>query len=153
MDSTASAVTGREEHERQNQLLERVTDRIDCLQRGNCAQHQMLELMDWMAHFTREHFGFQERLLAECGRQREHLVHRATVHAGFRRQLAQLCIDGMRGDLSVATRLSALCHQILDDARVEQETLSELLNASGKRLRARLDPRRQTLAETAARIG
>lgn len=150
MDASAKGADGIRENHRHNELLAWATTRIDQLTSGECARQQLCEMLDWMAYFTREHFGFQQRLLAECSRQREHLLNRAAVHGEFRRQLAQLCIDSTRGDPSVPERLRALCHQLLADAQAEQAAFSDLVRASGKPPRLRADRRRRPLAEEAA---
>jgi hypothetical protein len=146
MDTTVKGADGIRENHRHNELLAWATSRIDQLTSGDCARQQVCELVDWMAYFTREHFGFQERLLAETTKQREYLSDRAAVHCEFRRRLAQLCIDGTRGDRTVPERLRALCHDILEDARIQQEAFSELVSAGGKVTRLRTDPRRERLA-------
>lgn len=146
MDTTVKGADGIRENHRHNELLAWATARIDQLTSGDCARHQVCELVDWMAFFTREHFGFQERLLAESARQREYLSNRAAVHGEFRRRLAQLCVDGTRGDRTVPERLRELCHDILEDARIQQDAFSELVTAGGKRTRLRTDPRRERLA-------
>jgi hypothetical protein len=152
MDTIAKGADGIRENSRHNELLAWATSRIDELANGDCARQQVCEMLDWMAHFTREHFGFQERLLAESTRQREYLMNRAAVHGEFRRQLAQLCIDSTRGDPTVPERLRALCHQLLDDAQAAQEAFAELLSTSGKPARLRADRRRLPLADEADRI-
>jgi hypothetical protein len=152
MDTTVKGADGIRENHRHNELLAWATARIDQLTSGECARQQVCELVDWMAFFTREHFGFQERLLAENARQREYLSDRAAVHCEFRRRLAQLCIDSTRGDRTVPERLRELCHDILEDARVQQEAFSELVTAGGKHTRLRTDPRRERLAVEALQM-
>jgi hypothetical protein len=152
MDTIAKGADGIREIHRHNELLAWATSRIDQLTSGECARQQICELVDWMAYFTREHFGFQERLLAETAKQRDYLTNRAAVHCEFRRRLAQLCIDGTRGDHTVPGRLRDLCHDILEDARIQQEAFSELVSAGGKRTRLRTDPRRERLAREALQM-
>lgn len=152
MDTTVKGVDGIRENHRHNELLAWATARIDQLAMGDCARQQVCELVDWMAFFTREHFGFQERLLAETTKQCEYLASRATVHGEFRRRLAQLCVDGTRGDRTVPERLRALCHDILEDARIQQETFSEIVSAGEKGNRLRIDQRRERLAIEALRM-
>lgn len=152
MDTTSKSVDGVRENHRHNELLAWATARIDQLTSGDCARQQVCEMVNWMAFFTREHFGFQERLLAETTRQREYLSSRAVAHGEFRRRLAQLCVDGARGDQTVPERLRALCHDILEDARIQQETFSEIVTAGGKGERLRIDPRRERLAIEALRM-
>ena len=149
MDTIVKGADGIHENYRHNELLAWATRRIDQLTSGECARQQVSDLLDWMAYFTREHFGFQERLLAESSRQREYLAKRAAVHVEFRRELAQLCIDTTRGDPTVAERLSELCHRLLEDAQAEQQAFSELVRAGGKPSRLRSDRRRHPLSDEA----
>ncbi len=135
---------------RHNELLAWATARIEQLTDGACARQQVCDMLDWMAYFTREHFGFQERLLAECSKQREYLSNRAAVHSEFRRQLAQLCLDSIRGDATVPARLRELCHQMLRDAHAQQEAIADLVRNSGTNTRLRANPRRGRLAVEAA---
>lgn len=146
MDTTVKGADGAKENYRHNELLAWATSRIDLLTSGDYARQHVSDLVDWMAYFTREHFGFQERLLAETTQQREYLATRSAVHGEFRRRLAQLCIDGTRGDRTVPERLRQLCHDILEDARLQQEAFSDLMTASDQRTRLRIDPRRERLA-------
>lgn len=152
MDTTVKGADGIRENHRHNELLAWATACIDQLTSGDSARQQVCELVDWMAFFTREHFGFQERLLAETARQHEYLSNRTAVHGAFRRRLAQLCIDGTRGDRSVPERLRDLCHDILEDARIQQEAFSELVSTGSKRTRLRTDPRRERLAVEALQM-
>jgi len=150
MEIVGKRPEGIEENCRHNDLLARATAQIDQLVSGASARQYMGELLDWMAYFTREHFGFQERLMAECAKQRDYLAGRAAVHGEFRRKLARLCIDSTRGDPTVPERLRALCHEILDDAQAQHAALPDLLEEGGAAMRLRADRRRRPLAEDAA---
>jgi hemerythrin len=152
MDTITKGADGIHENHRHNELLAWATRRIDQLTSGECARQQVSEFLDWMAYFTREHFGFQERMLAECCRQRDYLARRAAIHLEFRRELAQLCIDSTRGDPTVAERLSGLCHRLLADAQAEQDAFSELVRTGGKPARLRADRRRHPLSDEARQI-
>jgi hypothetical protein len=87
-------------------------------------------MLDCVAYFTREHFGFQERVLKECGEQRTYLMDRMAVHYDFRRRLAQIYLDAMRGDITVAERLSSLCHELWLDIQTQQETFTKIISGS-----------------------
>jgi hypothetical protein len=138
------------ENSRHQELLAWATSRIDLLAEKKSASDHLCGLLDWMAYFTREHFGFQQRLLTECSQQREYLFDRIAVYGEFRRKLAQLCLDSMRGDASVPERLRILCHELLQDAQAHQERFSDMVcnSASGPRLRRKL--RRGQLVADAA---
>lgn len=149
MGATAKSVDGIHENHRHGELLAWATTRIDQLTSGDCARQRVSELLDWMAYFTREHFGFQERVLAECSRQRDYLARRTAIHLEFRRELARLCVDCTRGDPTVPERLSFLCHRLLEDAQAERDAFSEQMRAAGKPARLRADRRRHPLSDEA----
>lgn len=115
------------ENKQQHALLEKATESIDRLAVPTNGREYLGELLDWLAHFTREHFGFQQRLLSECAQQREYLLKRMTVHSEFRRRLAKISIDMMLRDPTVYDRLRALCHDMLTDAEENDEHLSEIV--------------------------
>lgn len=143
---------GIEENAQQQALLAWATERVDLLASQGSGAEYLGQLLDWLAYFTREHFGFQQRLLNECSQHRDYLLNRVAVHCEFRRRLAQLCIDTMRRDPSAPERLRVLCHDLLSDAQAQHETLSELMRNSMTGLRLRKNPRRGELATTATQL-
>jgi len=143
---------GIDENNRQQALLAWATERIDQFTRDYSQAQHIGEFLDWLAYFTREHFGLQQRLLNECSRQQEYLLDRVKVHCEFRRRLAQLCIDSMRRDPSVGERLNALCHDLLADARAQQETLADIVREAAVPPRARRRPRHAELATQATQL-
>jgi len=141
-----------DESSEQKALLAWATERIDQFANDYSRAQGLGELLDWLAYFTREHFGLQQRLLNECSRQREYLLDRVNVHCEFRRRLAQLCIDTMRRDPSVPQRLSALCHDLLADAQAQQETLANIVREAAVTPKLRRKPRPAELATLATEL-
>lgn len=141
-----------DESNQQKVLLAWATGKIDQLAHQRDHTLGLGEFLDWLAYFTREHFGLQQRLLNECGRQREYLLERVNVHCEFRRRLAQLCIDTMRRDPTVPERLSALCHDLLADAQAQQETLASIVREATVRPKLRQKPRHGELATLATEL-
>lgn len=139
-----------QEDKRHQALLAKVTEAIDRFAETNAPRESLCEALDWMAHFTREHFGFQRRLLDQCSGHRDYLFRRAEVHAEFRRQLTQICLDMMRGDRTVPERLRSLCHQLLDDAQAQGQVLSDLMR--GSHVKVRRKPRHDQLESNAPRV-
>jgi hemerythrin len=129
MDMVTEAATpaGAKEKDRQIALLNWATTKLDNIAGRHSARDSLSELLDCMAYFTREHFGFQERLLKDCSEHRAYLMERMAVHGEFRRRLAQIYLDAMRGDLTVAERLSSLCHEIWLDIQTQQETFAKIV--------------------------
>lgn len=141
-----------DESNQQKALLAWATDRIDQFANEPSYPQGLGEFLDWLAYFTREHFGLQQRLLNECSRQREYVLDRVSVHCEFRRRLAQLCVDTIRRDPSVPERLSALCHDLLADAQAQQETLASIVRDAPVRPKLRQKPRHGELATLATEI-
>lgn len=138
---TASA-PGLKEDARQMALLHWATARLELLSNRSQASDGIAELLDCLAYFTREHFGFHERLLKEYSAQRTYLMERMAVHGEFRRRLAAIYMDAMRGDPTVTDRLNALCQELWLDIRTQQETLDEIARKAAKEPRLRLRKRR-----------
>lgn len=130
------------ENDRQNALLASAAAKIDQAATTRDAREQVGDLLDWLAYFTREHFGFQQRLLNECSQHREYLLSRMAVHGEFRRRLAQLCVDTMRGDATVPQRMRALCQELQEDARAHDAVFVSILRDDGVSPRLRRKPRR-----------
>jgi hypothetical protein len=140
-----------DENGRQKALLAWATARIDQLT-GLGADHQLDDYLDWLAYFTREFFGFQQRMLNQCSEQRDYLFRRMEAHCEFRRRLARLSIDMIRNDPTVAERLRSLCHDLLDDAEANEQKLSEILEHGAMSLKLRRQPRRARPAERATQV-
>jgi hypothetical protein len=140
------------ENDQQKALLTWATARIDQLANEKGAREHLGELLDWVAYFTREHFGFQQRLLNECSQYREYLLSRVAVHCEFRRKLAQLCVDMMRRDSTVPERLRSLCHELLQDGQAHDEVFSEIVRKGGADPKLRKKPRRGQVAVEAAHL-
>ena len=137
MAGHAHRPSGAQQYTQYQDQLARAVASVDGLTGTRPPREQVGEMLDWMAHFTREHFGLQQRLLQACTRQRAYVLERMEVHGEFRRQLAQLCLDLARGDPEVPERLRALCHRILEDACVQGETIARLMGESAARVRQR----------------
>lgn len=140
------------EDNQQQALLAWATARIDELANQRGDKPQLGETLDWLAYFTREYFGFQQRMLTECSQHREYLFSRMAVHCEFRRRLAQLCVDMVRRDPTVPERLSGLCHDLLADAQAHDKMLSEILRNGEAAPRLRKKPRRGEPAAMASRV-
>lgn len=148
MDAAVAIVSpeGIEECDRRQALLAEATATIDRIAEARTSASALGEFLDWLAHFTREHYGFQQRLLNECSRHREYVFSRIAAHAEFRRRLSQICIDMLRRDASVPERLRVLCHEMLADAEKHDRILSELIRSGTTMPRLRRARRREELA-------
>jgi hemerythrin len=132
MVKETASPAGTTDNDRQIALLNWATTKLDNIAGHHSTQDNVSELLDCMAYFTREHFGFQERLLKDCSEHRAYLMERMAVHGEFRRRLAQIYLDAMRGDLTVAQRLSSLCHEIWLDIQTQQEAFAKIVGNRGE---------------------
>lgn len=140
----ASEVATSRETDRQLALLTWARTRIDRIASLANAGERIEDLLDFMAHFTREYFGFQERLLTEAAAQREYLLERSTAHAEIRSRLAQIYADAANGDPAAAKRLSSLCHELWLDIQTQQDEFSAVLRDGQETPRLRQKPRLDT---------
>jgi hemerythrin len=141
-DIDVAGVAGLKESARQIALLNWATARIEQLSHQKTPGDSINDLLDCLAYFTREHFGYQERLLKEYSDQRAYLMDRMAVHAEFRHRLAQIYMDAIRGDHTVTERLNALCHELWLDIKTHQDAFAEAARNTGKEPKLRRKARR-----------
>jgi hypothetical protein len=128
---------GIRELQEQIALLRWITAKIDHLATDTAKitnPEDFNDLLEWVALFTREHFGFEQRLLRlleDYSHYRRYLVKRVAVHSSFRIQLTQLWIDKMRADPNVSGRLRSLCHELLDDAQAHEKIVEKIVRRNG----------------------
>lgn len=134
-------VTSTREADRQLALLNWALTKIDRIAARSVPCDNLDDLLDFVAHFTREYFGYQERLLQEAAAHHEHLIERKATHAEFRSRLARVCADAANGDATVAKRLSALCHELWLDVQTQREDFSAIVHGSDSAARLRSKPR------------
>lgn len=137
---TSEVATSRET-DRQIALLTWARTRIDRIASQVDAVERIEDLLDFMAHFTREYFGFQERLLSEAAAQREYLLERNAAHAEIRARLARIYADAVNGEPSAAQRLSSLCHELWLEINTQQDEFSAVLRDGSQTPRVRQKPR------------
>jgi hypothetical protein len=133
-------IDGIELAQRNSALLAQATAEIERIARQNARTDALGETLDLLAQFTREHFGFQRRLLNECSQHREYLFARVAAHCEFRRRLSELCVDALRRDSTVPERLGSLCRELQTDVEAHDAIVSEIVRNgdSGTKLRKRL---------------
>jgi hemerythrin len=127
-----AGIAGLKENARQIALLNWATARLEQLSHRSATGDGIKDMLDCLAYFTREHFGYQERLLKEYSDQHAYLMDRMAVHAEFRHRLAQIYMDATRSDVTVADRLNALCHELWLDSQTQQETFAEIVSKAKK---------------------
>jgi hypothetical protein len=115
------------ESDRQFALLNWARLKLDGLAARRNTGESIDELLDFMAHFTREYFGYQERLLKEAAVDQGHLMKRKATHAEFRRRLAHIFADAVNGHADVPARLHALSHELWLDILTQREEFAALM--------------------------
>jgi hypothetical protein len=123
-------ITSAKESDRQFALLNWARLKIDGIASRRDACESIDELLDFMAHFTREYFGYQERLLKEAAVHDGHLMQRKATHAEFRRRLAHIYADAVNGHANVPARLDALCHELWLDILTQRDEFSALVHST-----------------------
>ncbi|MBU1237998.1 MAG: hypothetical protein KJ634_13885 [Gammaproteobacteria bacterium] len=144
MDIGIELSTDALETESQVALLRWAMTQVDRLVENGSARSRLGELLDCVAYLTREHFGFQERVLKEYAEQHEYLMERMAIHRKFERRLANINVDALQGDSTVVERLSTLCHELWQDVHEQQEPFAKLVRDSGKAPSLRSKPRWET---------
>jgi hemerythrin len=117
----SAEVTSTRESDRQLALLNWARTKIELIATRSDPGDSLDDLLDFAGHFTREYFGYQERLLKEAAAHHEHLMERTGTHNEFRRRLARVCADAANGDATVAKRLNALCHELWLDVQTQRD--------------------------------
>ena len=143
--------SGIDEFERQFGLLAWTTGRLDMLPAQKVQQELVQDMLDWLAHYTREYFGFQERLMREFWNP-EAFKARMHAHMNFRRKLSSLCLDMMRGDPTVAERMRALCHEMLEDAQAHDRPFVDFLKETQPPIRLRRKSQHNDPAKAVAQL-
>jgi hypothetical protein len=82
--------------------------------------------MEFLAHFTRDYFGYQERLLGNSTLHVEQLAERKATHAEFQRRIARLYADAVGGDPTLPRRLNAICQELWLDVQTRRDEFSAL---------------------------
>ena len=143
--------SGIEEFERQFGLLAWTTGRLDMLPDNKVQRELMQDMLDWLAHYTREYFGFQERLMREFWNP-DSFTARMQAHMKFRRRLSALCLDMMRGDPTVAGRMRALCHEMLEDVQTHDQPFVDFLKETRPPIRLRRKTRHNDPEKAVAQL-
>ena len=125
IDKVAEPV-GTKEADRQFALLDWARTRIDGIANRGAPADRLDALMEFLAHFARDYFGYQERLLGSSTLHVELLAERKATHAEFQHRLAQLYADAIGGDPALPRRLNALCQELWLDVQTRRDEFSEL---------------------------
>jgi hemerythrin len=143
MDALVSIaeVTSSRESDRQLALLNWALTKIDRIAARSGPYDNLDDLLEFVAHFTREYFGYQERLLQEAATHHDHLIERKATHAEFRSRLARICADAANGEATVPRRLNALCVELWLDMQTQRDDFSAIVHSTDANPRLRSKPR------------
>jgi hypothetical protein len=82
----------------------------------------LINLLDWLAHFTRDHFDRSIQWLHESRAGRDYILQRMREHAEIRRRLATLCVEAtFDNPVQAMPRIRKLCLELLLDAEAHAE--------------------------------
>ena len=128
MDAIAKVAepVGQKEVDRQLALLDWARTRIDGIANRGAPADRIDALMEFLAHFTRDYFGYQERLLGNSTLHVEQLAERKATHAEFQHRLARLYTDAIGGDPTLPKRLNAICQELWLDVQTRRDEFSAL---------------------------
>lgn len=140
---------GVKEIDEQRELLARTVERLDRLTDAEVRAELLDHFLNWLAHFTREHFGFQQRLIRMCCDGQE-LSRCMAAHGELRKQLSALCLDALRRDATVAARLRTLGHQLLDDVQTRDSGLLDQVRSKRSQVSFRRSRRAHGVPLTAS---
>jgi hemerythrin len=139
-------VTSTREADRQLALINWALTKIERIAARSDTDDSLDDLLDFVAHFTREYFGYQERLLQEAAAHQEHLMERRATHAEYRNRLARIFADAANGDATVARRLNAVCVELWLDVQTQRDDFSAIVHSSESAPRFRSKSRQDSEA-------
>lgn len=86
------------------------------------ARGELINTLDWLAEFTRQHFSNRLQSMLGGRIERSYILHRMEMHSEIRRRLAVLCVDATFERPSwAALRMREFCAELLIDAEVYRE--------------------------------
>jgi hypothetical protein len=89
---------------------------------GEASRSDLVDLLDWLARFTRNHFDRSIRGLHAARAGRDYILQRMCEYSELRKRLAALCVEATfdNPDLAVP-RMRSLCLELLMDAEAHAE--------------------------------
>jgi hypothetical protein len=128
MDAIAKPAepVGLKEVDRQFELLDWARTRIDGIANHGAPADRIDALIEVLAHFCRDYFGYQERLLGNSTVHLVELAERKVTHAEFQQRLAHLYTNAIGGDPNLPRLLNALCHELWLDVQTRRDEFAAL---------------------------
>jgi hemerythrin len=158
---TSDFAVGIEEIDEQHRALVDMINALDASTHTQYSPENMRRLLSELGDYVRDHFGFEERLMAGGGCSPEFVTRHCGEHAYFRSVLRDLTADFESGRRSITVALiEYLVHWLLHHIAVVDRAMAHQLNATEPELGARVaaalmqdvtddltDSERQLLAE------
>ncbi len=127
------------EIDEQHKALVGMINALDASTHEEYSQENMRRMLDELNAYVKDHFGFEERLMAGGGCSPELVTRHCGEHAYFRSVLRDLTADFESGRTSITVPLiEYLVHWLLHHIVVVDRAMAHQLNASEPELAARV---------------
>lgn len=128
------------EIDEQHKALVGMINALDASTHETYSQENMRRLLDELNAYVRDHFGFEERLMAGGGCSQELVTRHCGEHAYFRSVLRDLSADFESGRTSISVPLiEYLVHWLLHHIVVVDRAMAQQLTATEPELKARVE--------------
>jgi hemerythrin len=136
---TSDFAIGIDEIDEQHRALVDMINALDASTHAQYSPENMRRLLKELSDYVRDHFGFEERLMAGGGCSPEFVTRHCGEHAYFRSVLRDLTADFESGRRSITiTLIEYLVHWLLHHIAVVDRALAHQLNATEPELGARV---------------
>ncbi|MBN8474331.1 bacteriohemerythrin [Sulfuritalea sp.] len=123
----------------QHRALVGMINALDASTHADYSAEGMRKMLDELNAYVRDHFAFEERLMAGGGCTQELVTRHTAEHAYFRSVLRDLTADFERGYAGITvTLIEYLVHWLLHHIVVVDRAMSQQLNAADPELAARV---------------
>ncbi len=130
---------GIDEIDAQHMALVGMINALDATTHEEYSPENMRKLLDELNAYVKDHFGFEERLMAGGGCSQDLVTRHCGEHAYFRSVLRDLTADFENGRTSITvTLIEYLVHWLLHHIVVVDRAMAQQLNASEPELKARV---------------
>lgn len=128
------------EIDEQHKALVGMINALDASTHETYSPENMRRLLDELNAYVRDHFGFEERLMAGGGCSQELVTRHCGEHAYFRSVLRDLSADFENGHTSISVPLiEYLVHWLLHHIVVVDRAMAQQLTATEPQLKARVE--------------
>ncbi len=130
---------GIDEIDEQHKALVGMINALDASTHEEYSPENIRTLLDELNAYVKDHFGFEERLMAGGGCSQDLVTRHCGEHAYFRSVLRDLSADFENGRTSITVSLiEYLVHWLLHHIVVVDRAMAQQLNAADPQLKARV---------------